>query len=176
MDSEPFRLLKCTLAACVLFGVETACYAGEPYQKGYSDTKGSSSYCYDCQHHGHLKHPPRSPVASAIAAPQFVVAQSQVVNPLSANGQNIDPNVLRALASMIDDRADAAASPAENADSPGQKGNSTGSAVASPQASGQRDLETEVKRLEDKLRQLEETIQKLNESTTRVLESLSRDS
>jgi hypothetical protein len=146
--------------------------AGSPYQKGYHDSKSSYSDCDHCRHHPHLKHPPRASVASAVAAPQFVVAQASMVNPFSGDASGINPNMLRALASLMDN--DANNSPAESANDPSQKGNASDSA-ASPQAAGKRDLETEVARLEDKLNQLETTIQRLNESTTRVLQALTNE-
>lgn len=176
MYQGKFSVLKCVAALCILLGATGPSRAGEPHQKGYSDSKGATCDCYGCRPHFHMKHPPRAPVASAVAAPQFVVAQSNVVNPLSANASSINPNLLRALASLMDQKDDSSASAAESANSPSQKGSSNNSAASSQQASGKRDLETEVTRLKDLVGQLIAEMEKLEKSTTRELQSLSNDS
>jgi|GEM_PF-6206848 hypothetical protein len=163
-----FSVVVIAVIFCAPLGTGNSSRAGGPDQKGYSKSYESQRCDYGHHHHSCLKDPPRATVAHAIAAPQTVAAQMSVVNPFASNRSDLNPNVLRALADLMEERREN--TPQSSVNEPSQKGSSRNS--LSPQATGRRDLETEVNRLEDKLNSLEASIEKLNESTTRMLKAL----
>jgi hypothetical protein len=168
MSRSPYGFLLHTLIFCFLLGGASLSPAGGPDQKGYG--KSDVAPRDHCRHHHHcLKDPPRAPVANSIAAPQTVAASMSVVNPFASNRSELNPNVLRALAALMEEKADNA--PQAGVTDPSQKG-SASSALAAPPAADERDLDAEVIRLKDKLMSLEASIEKLNESTTRMLNAL----